>query len=572
MSIRITRAAVLLIAVTMISGMAVTVSGQEYRNTPVNVSKEKVKVNGKVFYSHIVLERQTLFSISKAYDISLEDIYKYNPTLKENGLIKNSIILIPAAEEPVAAPEPEAVKGPVIQAEPEHKVISEEPEKEAKEPVKKKKKKNHTVKWYENIDDIAARYGVTAEEIMMANGLSDRKLKTRMKLTIPEPGEYIVELKKEPEEVKDTTTIIQEPVEPDTEEILVPQQIRNEKVNVSMLLPLKADGTNGSRSNMDFYSGVLLAVKDLGESGINIDLSVFDIAEGKMAAAQEGIGNDDVIIGPVSVRDLYQTFSAVDSTDMVISPLDPKAEELVSLHSNMIQAPTPHKVQFEDLVSWMKEDLGAADKIILITEKGARLTETAKGIKNAIDSSGLAFSTFSYSILEGRDVLEPLGGMMTQEGVNRFLIASESEAFVNDVVRNLNVMIHQKYNVVLYSSSKIRSFDTIEAENFHKTNMHVSLTYYIDYEDERVKNFLLKYRALFGTEPNQFAFQGYDIASYFLEMRSRYGENWTEMLPLEEKSMLQSTFRCIKTEDGGYVNQGVRRIVYENNWTIRKVR
>ena len=71
---------------------------QEYSNTPVTISKEKVKVGGKVCYSHIVLDKQTLYSISKAYNVSVEDIYRFNPTLQEFGLKKNSIILIPSAE------------------------------------------------------------------------------------------------------------------------------------------------------------------------------------------------------------------------------------------------------------------------------------------------------------------------------------------------------------------------------------------------------------------------------------------------------------------------------------------
>ena len=133
-------------------------------------------------------------------------------------------------------------------------------------------------------------------------------------------------------------------------------------------------------------------------------------------------------------------------------------------------------------------------------------------------------------------------------------------------------MIHQKYNVTLYGPSKIRSFETIEVENFHKTNLHVSLTYYIDYNDQRVKNMLMKYRALFNAEPTQFAYQGYDIASYFIELCSKYGKDWQKYLSHEEKSMLQSTFKCMQQGDGGYVNHGVRRIVYEKDWTISKIR
>ncbi|MBQ2222899.1 MAG: LysM peptidoglycan-binding domain-containing protein, partial [Bacteroidales bacterium] len=47
---------------------------QEYVPTPVTVSNEKVRMNGKTYLSHVVLERQTLFSIAKAYGVSVTDI------------------------------------------------------------------------------------------------------------------------------------------------------------------------------------------------------------------------------------------------------------------------------------------------------------------------------------------------------------------------------------------------------------------------------------------------------------------------------------------------------------------
>lgn len=77
---------------------------QEYVPTPVTVSKEKVKLNGKVYLSHVVLERQTLYSIGKAYGVSEEDLYEANPSLRETGLQKNAILLIPYREMPSRPP------------------------------------------------------------------------------------------------------------------------------------------------------------------------------------------------------------------------------------------------------------------------------------------------------------------------------------------------------------------------------------------------------------------------------------------------------------------------------------
>jgi LysM repeat protein len=89
----------ILIIIALTVGAQHVVMAQAYVNTPVSVSKEKVKINGELCYSHVVLEKQTLFSISKAYNVSVDEIYRLNPSLKETGLKKNAIILIPIAQD-----------------------------------------------------------------------------------------------------------------------------------------------------------------------------------------------------------------------------------------------------------------------------------------------------------------------------------------------------------------------------------------------------------------------------------------------------------------------------------------
>lgn len=538
---------------------------QEYENTPVTVSKEKVRVDGQVCYSHIVLEKQTLFSISKAYGVGIEDIYRYNPSVKEDGLKKNSIILIPAIENEVKVSEPEP-KTEVETKTEDIKESSPAPEK----------KKTHTVKWFEDIEGIAARYGISVEALMKANNLNSRKLAKRQKLVIPSQDECqdeedIDKMVADTSGVSDTTFMADSIAAEDTglfPGLLFPKK----KVEVSLLMPLNATGTTSSRQNMDFYSGVLLATYDLANDGISTHLNVYDVANGNLPVTEDRIMSSDIVIGPVATGDISRVFDMAPDTKALISPLDPRAGALVSGRKAMIQAPTPHSAQYEDLASWIKDDMKPGDRCLVITEKGARQTDAITDMMSAIDSCGITYSPLSYSILEGRNVTASLEYLMAENATNRVYIASESEAFVNDVVRNLNLMIHKKYDVVLYAPSKIRSFETIEVDNFHNAHMHVSTGYYINYDDASVKEFLLKYRALFNAEPTQFAFQGYDIARFFISMCSKYGNRWMEKLDDQTMNMLQSTFSFIKTEDGGYINNGVRRIIYEDGWTVREER
>ena len=548
---------------------------QTYVNTPVEISKEKVRIDGKICYSHIVLERQTLYSISKAYGVTLEDIYRFNPTVKEVGLKKNSIIIIPsqdAIKSSVTVQMPEPAKAPeAVKEEPAVK-RTEKPRQapEVKAPVKEKTRRIHIAKWYEDLDVIAEQYGVTVDDIMKANNLTGRKLVKRQKLIIPYPGEETVT---KPTVVAEVAPTPQVPAEETVAEVVDSVTIEPvSKVNLSLVMPLTNSEGEPHRNNMDFYCGALLAVYDMANEGIDCNLNVCDIMNADSGFDMESLTKSDMIIGPVSTADLTRMFNAVPAGTTVVSPLDPRAEKLITEHSSMIQIPTPHQVQNRDLIKWMEEDFTEGDRAVMITEKGARQTGIVNIMKEALDSSSLAYQTFSYSILEGRDVTEALTGLMSEEGKSRIVIASESEAFVNDVVRNLNLLIYNNLDIVLYAPSKIRGFDTIEVENLHKTSTHVSLAYYVDYESPLVKEFLLKYRALFNTEPNQFAFQGYDVTRYFASQYTKAGKNWKEGLDGNETEMLQSTFMLRRQPSGGHLNNGIRRIVYDNGYSIKRVK
>ena len=525
-------------------------SAQEYVNTPVEISKEKVRVDGKICYSHVVLEKQTLYSISKAYNVSIDDIYKFNPTVKETGLKKNSIIIIPSQDAIKSEPQPQVVE----------KVEKEE-----------KTQRVHIAKWYEDLDVIAEQYGVTADDIMAANKLKGRKLSKRQKLIIPYPGEEIEKAASDSTQAIADNEIIEDTIVEENLDSTLAEPAKG-SVNATILLPFTTSTGEPNKNNLDFYCGALLAIYDLGNEGIGCNLNVHDVNNRNSQFNADHLSDSDVIIGPVSTADLTRLFTLAGENTLVVSPLDPRAEKLVTSHRSMIQIPTPQNIQYRDLIAWIKEDFSEGDKVVMITEKGARQNAVTTVMKEALDSSYLNYNTFSYSILEGRDVTQPLTDLMTMEGSNRILVASESEAFVNDVIRNLNLLIYNNIDITLYAPSKIRGFETIEVENLHKTSMHVSLGYYIDYENAKVKDFLLKYRALYNTEPNQFAFQGYDVAKYFIELCAKHGSDWRSHIEKSGAKMLQSSFDIHQQPIGGYQNNGVRRIIYENGYSVKTIK
>lgn len=543
-----------------------------YVATPVSVSKEKVKVNGRLCYSHVVLERQTLFSISKAYGVSIEDIYKYNPDVKAKGLKKNSIIVIPMPEEQ-EKPSKAGNKG-------RNEVTATATKDEGQEPEKKKAEpKIHIVKWYETIETIAAKYGVEVSDIMKANGLKDKELKSRQKLVIPEksateahnvPGyepAQSAEAKDSEKAVEEIATEVDADRDAYSEKAVTFSS--KKKVNLAIVMPFMAGTAKPSSSSIDFYCGALLAARDLGNDGTDINIDVYDV-EDQSRSITAGIVSDlDFVVGPLSPNDIRRTYTAIGSDIVLISPLDPKGVELTEEYPKLIQVPTPHDFQYADLAQWIADESKPGDRTILVTEKGARSSDAMTSLVNMIDLSGLKYTTVSYSLLEGRDIIGSLK-KATEEGAehtNRFIIASESEAFVNDVFRNISLLSRENRRVEIFCHSKVRGYD-IEVESLHNNDLHVSLAYYIDYNSPDVIRFVKQYRALFNTEPTQFSFQGYDIVKYFSSLCAEYGDSWFNALGNVKKTMLQTTFDF---RDGSRINEGVRRIEYEPDYQIKLV-
>ncbi len=542
--------------ITLIASLLLLCCGaalaQEYVPTPVTVSKEKVKLNGKVYLSHVVLERQTLYSICKAYGVTEEDMYEANPSLRETGLQKNSILLIPYREN--AGSETEASQQKT--ADPSYT--------------------EHTVKWYEDLDDIARRYDVSVREIMELNGLKSKKLSTRQVLKIPvknapAPTPAPEETSGEPE-VEIVAPVVLSPDAPAAQQMDVPEvtdstllSLRSrDGVEFSLVLPLKA-GSNPSEINMDFYSGVLMALKDLEAEGLKVKAHVYDLSAGLPPV--DALEKSDFVLGPVASRDLEAILQRVDGKVPVISPLDQKAASLSANYQNFIQVPTAVDNQYDDLAQWVKDDLEDEDKVLLITEKSAGNVAAAVAIRSALARRELSYEIVNYAIVEGRGIPAILGNLMTEDGVNRVVVASESEAFIGDVVRNLGIMLGKDYDMVMYAPSKVRTFDTIDGSAYHDASLHLCTSYFADYSAPEVDRFVRGYRALFLTEPSQFAFQGYDTARYFVIRCARYGGRWSRKLGAERSAGLHTDFLFDTDPNGNHHNVAVRRIVFKKDYT-----
>ena len=577
-----------------LAGAAPDVFAQDYQPVPVTISRSQVSEKGKTYYVHIVLERQTIYGITKAYGVTEEDLYAANPTLAKEGLKAGTVIYIPVVSKDKGTSKSSGSAADAASA--------RTPDADGYI--------QHTVKWFEDIYDVAGEYNVTAQEIMAANGLKSSRISKRQTLRIPVTEKARENLKKEfpnlasivvtppakAETPKTETPSTGKPVVSQPEPVAVPEKpvtkaaqpeekkaVEEENAEapavlldwlsgmagkgsaeLALILPFNASG-KASESNMDFYSGVLMALRSLEKEGVKTTLNVYDLQAG--IPSSYDLNKNDFILGPITTNDLSSILGVTGGRVPVVSPLDQKAGDLAGTREGFIQAPSSAASQYAELVAWATEENARGDQIILVTEKSSNgSTAPAVGLREALLAAGTSFEGVSLTQGESRST-SALTSRLVKGGVNRIILASENETFVSNLVGNLGILLGRGYKIVVYAPSRVRTFDTIDTSLYHQCSLHICSPYFADYEAENVKAFIRSYRALYRTEPSQFAFQGYDLTRYFATLVAKYGNRWTRALEEVPGSGIHTDFRFVPVRKGSYRNTGIRRILYDTDYS-----
>lgn len=633
----------LLISVLVLA--VVQVPAQTFISAPVDVSGDKVRTGGKLFYVHKVLEGQTLTAIAQAYGLTADELKSYNAAAS-SGLRAGSILYIPVEPAaPAAAGEP-AVGTPsasdTSRAEEAPAAVRSRSSvpRAAAAAVQDRKFRKHTARWYETLQDVAEYYKIPVEALAALNGMQvTDALQRRQVLLIPD-GKYVEAFRagsaagasaentcpgpdggaaaaaggaaaagdaaavdggagaaaaaagELPQAQNDNTVVVDEPADvsdaPSEVDAAVTYAACDpltydrwaDTYTVTLVLPMGASGrqTAADAGMMDFYSGALLAFDELRKdrSYDKYTLRVIDLKEWpsvQKMLSESGIEKSDIIIGPVSEEDMAPVAAfAAEKRIPTISPLDGRTGPLSGDNPYLFVFPVPSDVVNASLIEDFTRD-AEDDALTVIYETGTEAKPLVSGSLAVLDSAGVNYNSFHYGILQGRNVEGGLLSRTDTTRLNRILVPSENEAFVADVLRNLNVLSNSGVRFSVYGFPKWRSFESVELANLHTLNTHISLGYYVDYEDSKVKDFLGHYGEVFHTSATPYAFQGYDVVRYFVTSLEEYGAVFPVKISGRTSQLLQSDVRFTPcSPSGGFRNEAVRKVVYRPAWTIEYVR
>ena len=474
------------------------------------VTKESIKKIPTSEYK--VRKGETLYGLSRKFNISIDDLVALNPELKDAGLDKGQIIKIPLQDdekEPttvITRPKVELPTTPnpfVVDT-----IVNEDGSEDQRSFQFSDSSIRHIVMTHETLYSVSKRFMVSVEEIMRLNGLTSTSIKEGQILIIPVKQERVerLEIKKVPEDKSDAP---EGPLEFEPKE----------KYKIAVLLPFHLDGGDNYSSRVSqlatqFYMGAKLAVDSLEKMGLVADLILFDTkndsAHIESILADTNFLTMDLVIGPFYEKHMkILSVYCKENRIRLVCPVSTSEEYLVN--NRLVYESVPNSNVSMTVLAQHMLLYNAGDRIILVKPTLESDLEMYNAFRDAFQSSPVegVRPTLIESTLEG------FTGQVGS-GVKTLIIIPTNDQktavqFMNAIGRRGT----RAKNVYVYGTKEWENFSQINNMYKNKYNFRYGSSNFLDYYTDISINLNKMHRSYFKTDLSRMAAHGYDIVSYF---------------------------------------------------------
>lgn len=309
----------------------------------------------------------------------------------------------------------------------------------------------------------------------------------------------------------------------------------------------------------------------------------------KKVLENKSLVDADLIIGPALAQELplLSEFSLKHQIPLVypMSNSDPELQRNPYLfHIN-----TPDSLYLNQMANEIvRQAAGSTLIVILPPESETSATLFVKHLRqqaNQINSRTVNYIEYQS---KGND-LDALQNLIHKEGVNFIVVPSVEEASVSKIIPILSgVKEITKANITLFGMSDWLRFQTIDPEQIHHLNGSIFSPFGIDYKQKQTMLFIKKYRQWFHTEPHaispyfqnsgpssnysRYGIWGYDVSMYFISAIYRFGSDFDLCLTNFEHEEIQFNFDFKRISNwGGFYNHGLFLIKFHSDFTTERI-
>ncbi len=547
------------------------------------------------FKTHKVKRKETLFSISQKYGVSIDDLKKYNKQLYAQQVKKGEKLRIPVRE----------VASVLTNTD------TNENETGSNTSTGTSKTDKHTVKPKETKFGIARMYGITVAELnalnpelgeglpigvtinvpaeVVSSEVIDTKKYTlyevqpkegfyRLKVKFGLTEENIVSLNPYAKDGLKEGMILKLPKQIETipgeavSKINLETNLINKKnKNVALMLPFLLNRVSAaSESNsdvlknertmriaLDFYSGALMAAEFAKDKGVSVTLNVYDTeADASKVSSiitDNNVGSMDAVIGPLLSSNVEKVSSVLSRSDVpVFSPL---SNRTIRAGGNVFQT-LPSETMLEDgMIQWLQAN--SSGKNVVLISDGKRAKQKAKIIA-AIPSAKIITPRDKGFLYIG-DIDKH---MARGTADNWVIVETVNPVLLSNVVTLLNGM-PEGYKVRMFTTDKNEAYDFDDISNMSLARLGLTFPAVSkSYKYDEKEPFLISYKNKYGVLPNKFAVRGFDVTYDVLLRLAATEDMYDETIGASETEYIESKFRYQPQTSSGYANKAMYILQY----------
>ncbi|MFR9165884.1 MAG: LysM peptidoglycan-binding domain-containing protein [Dysgonomonas sp.] len=492
--------------------------------------------NPDSYIFHSIQPKETLYSVSKLYNVSIENILAANPGLNSDNFRIGLAVKIPKGVSAAATLTPSI-------------------------PVVPEGYSTHIVQSKETLYSISRKYNLSMDEIANANPeIKTNGLKMNMTLLIP------------------SANLSSSSVETPRQTVSEINPYNSNTLRIAVLLPFLDQPEYQQARFVEYYEGFLLALEEFKAKGNSAVVYAFDISKGKdtkklvSLLGTEEMKSLDLIIGGVSNDEIsiISRFCQDNNISYVI-PFPVKEDDIVK-GNNVFQANTPSPYLYPK-VSEKFCSLFSGYNVIIATDNAAKndKQDFTAVLKKELDARSISNTTIDVNT----DFRNNLRTSVSETRKNIIVPASASLMTLSKIfpaLRNLKGA-NPAVTVNLFGYPDWQTYYSQFLAEYFKYETYIFTPFYFNSGDPKTIQFGETFRSWYGktllnTYP-KYALLGYDTGLYFMMGLAKNKQAFAQNINNANVATLQSAFHFSPLQSGrGYANDGLYFIHYNTDSSI----
>lgn len=484
-------------------------------------------------FSHVVKTGETLYGISKQYNLSVAELKELNPQLDEADLkIGDTLQLKKVAQEKTNNLNGKEYTSSIGVME-----------------------RSYVVKPEETLYSISRKLSVSQEDLLALNPEAENGVKTGMKLKLP--NTFVSKSKAKIDLTKTLDLYTRKGLV-----IMLPFNVAKVEADATRTVPEYIKDSKLLNLTLDFYSGALMAIDSAKVLGLPVDVKILDAEETSSSSSiaklisANNFSNVKAVIGPFYNANVEKAAEYLASKDIpVISPL---SKEKSKPMANLYNAVPLQETMYKAIFNYMYAKDGNILAVVSPKKNSTKeyLQQNYKDVKYA-----------SYNA-EGAIDLESIKANLVKSKKNYVILESELASQVLNVTNAL-VKFKKEYDIqlVVFELYDTLDYDEIPMQNLVDLNLlfpsnkrEITTPEGLIYEN--------KYKKLYGgVAPNSKVNAGFDITFDTL-LRICQSDSFEETAKKYKSEQVENGFDY---EDHGGVmaNDAVFIQYYSDDYTIK---